>query len=65
MTDDLETAWLEVDAMTPKGWLVGRPSLHDDVRGAEHWEHWAYDVREKPKVGKRSREWTAVRADRG
>lgn len=42
------------------GWTVGRPSLHDDVRGAEHWEQWSYDPREKPKAGKRSREWTAV-----
>ena len=42
------------------GWSVGRPSLHDDVRGAEHWEQWAYDLREGPKMAKRSREWTAV-----
>jgi hypothetical protein len=57
---DLEIAWAELDAANTMGWSVGRPSLHDDVRGAEHWEQWAYDAREKPKVGKRSREWTAV-----
>ena len=42
------------------GWSVGRPSLHDDVRGAEHWEQWAYDLRERPKFAKRSREWAAI-----
>jgi hypothetical protein len=58
---DLEAAWAEVDAANATlGWTVGRPSLHDDVRGAEHWEQWASDARETPKVGKRSREWTAV-----
>jgi hypothetical protein len=47
-------------AANTMGWTVGRPSLHDDVWGAEHWEQWAYDTCEKPKVGKRSREWAAV-----
>ena len=47
--------------MPPTPTLVGRPSLHDDVRGAEHWEHSGPTTpRKKPKAGKRSREWTAL-----
>jgi hypothetical protein len=57
---DLEEAWAELDAANGLGWTVGRPSLHDEERGAEHWEQWAYDPREKPRAGKRLREWTAV-----
>jgi hypothetical protein len=58
---DLEEAWAELDAANAGlRWSVGRPSLHDDVRGAEHGEQRAYDLRERPKIGKRSREWTAV-----
>ena len=58
---DLADAWAELDAANASlGWSVGRPSLHDDVRGSEHREQWAYDLRETAKVGKRSREWTAV-----
>jgi hypothetical protein len=57
---DLEAAWAELDAANVRlGWSVGRPSLHDDVRGAEHFELWAYDPREKPRIGKRVRECTA------
>jgi hypothetical protein len=57
---DLEAAWAELDAANATlGWVVRRPSLHDEVRGAEHFELWAYDPTEKPRVGRRSREWTA------
>ena len=56
---DLEHAWAELDAANAGRWVVGRPSLHDEVRGAEHWQQWAYDPREKPRAGKRSRTWTA------
>jgi hypothetical protein len=59
---NLEDAWAELNAANKMGWSVGRPSLHDDVRGAEHWEQWAYDPREKLRAGKRSREWTAAGA---
>jgi hypothetical protein len=52
---DLVAAWAELDAANTMGWNVRRPSLHDDVRGAEHWEQWAYDPLEKPVAGKRSR----------
>ena len=37
--------------------MVGRPSFHDE---AGRWEQYAYDPSERPKVGKRSREWIAV-----
>jgi hypothetical protein len=58
---DLEAAWSELDtANATLGWSVGRPSLHDGLRGDMHWEQWAYDLREGPKFGKRSREWSAV-----
>src|SRR5262245_11890268 len=50
---ELERAWAELDAANTERWIVGRPSLHDEVRGAEHWEQWAYDPREKPRAGKR------------
>jgi hypothetical protein len=62
---DLEAAWAERDAANTIGWTVERPSLHDDVRGAEHWEQWAYEAREKPKAGKRSRGVDGGRTDRG
>ncbi len=38
--------------------LAGRTSyFHDEL---DWWEQYAFDPREKPKVGKRSREWTAI-----
>jgi hypothetical protein len=57
---NLETAWAELDPANMIGGSVGHPSLHDDVRGAEQWEHWAYDLRERPVAGTRPREGTAV-----
>ena len=58
MTDaDLEAAWVAVHTNTPDGWYVGRPSW-DERYG--RWEQYAFDPSEKPVVGKRSREWTAV-----
>jgi hypothetical protein len=57
---DLEAAWADLDAANSTlGWTVRRPSLHDEVRGAEHFELWAYDPREKPRIGRRTRECTA------
>jgi hypothetical protein len=57
---DLEVAWAELDAANATlSWTVSRPSLHEEVRGAEHFEQWAHDRREKAKVGRRSRELTA------
>ncbi len=42
---------------TPKGWYVGRPSYHNERR---QWHQYAFDPSERPNVGLRSREWTAV-----
>jgi len=39
------------------GWQVGRPHFHDERRC---WEQYAFDPKERPRVGKRSREWTAI-----
>jgi hypothetical protein len=50
-------AWSELQAATPPGWHVGRPSYHDERR---EWVIYAFDPAERPKVGVRSREWTAV-----
>jgi hypothetical protein len=36
---------------------VWRPSHHEERR---EWIQFAYDPSERPRVGKRSREWTAV-----
>ena len=44
---------------TPAGWHVGRPRYHDERR---EWVMYAYDPAERPMVGLRSREWTAVAA---
>lgn len=59
MTDpDLVAAWDEVHAANEKlHWQVGRPYLHDEL---DTWEQYAFDPTERPKVGKRSREWTAI-----
>jgi hypothetical protein len=57
---NLERAWAELDGANTMRWTISRPSMHDEVRGAEHWELYAFDPREKPRAGKRSREWTAV-----
>ena len=42
---------------TPEGWYFGRPYFDERHN---RWEQYAYDSAEKPVVGKRSREWTAV-----
>ncbi len=58
MTDpELVAAWDEVHAANTMGWQVGRAYFHDEV---DWWEQYAFDPKEKPKVGKRSREWTAI-----
>ncbi len=43
----------------PPAWHVGRPSYHDERR---EWVMYAFDPSERPMVGLRSREWTAVAA---
>ncbi len=56
---DLEAAWNAVHDATPAGWYVGRPSYYDERR---QWVQYAFDPSERPRVGLRSREWTAVGA---
>ncbi|CAN5605303.1 hypothetical protein BH20CHL6_BH20CHL6_13020 [soil metagenome] len=36
---------------------VGRPSLHNERR---EWVQYAFDPSDRPTVGLRSREWTAI-----
>jgi len=54
---DLKAAWDAVHDATPSDWYVGRPSYHDERR---EWTQYAFDQRERPSVGVRSREWTAI-----
>ncbi len=54
---DLEAAWNAVHDALPAGWYVGRPSYHDERR---EWVMYAFDPSERPVVGLRSREWTAI-----
>ena len=53
----LEEAWEQLHAATPPGWYVGRQSEHPEPG---EWVMYAFDPSERPKVGLRSREWTAV-----
>ncbi len=57
MSADLEEAWSHVHDATPAGWHVGRPTYKDERR---QWHQYAFDPSERPVVGLRSREWTAV-----
>ena len=54
---NLEYAWAELHLATPPGWYVGRP-LYNARR--DEWSLYAFDTTEKAKIGRRSREWTAV-----
>ena len=55
--DELLDAWNELHEATPRGWIVCKPA-YDERR--DQWSLYAYDANERPKVGHRSREWTAV-----
>ena len=57
--DEPEAAWDAVFASLPAGWSVGRPSYHDE---RHEWTQYAFDSFEVPKVGLRSKEWTAIGA---
>lgn len=54
---DRQSAWDELHAALPPGWVVGRPSYHDERR---EWVLYAFDPSERPVVGIRQREWQAV-----
>ena len=54
---DREAAWDELHTTTPPGWWVGPPSYHEERR---EWLLYAFDPSERPVVGIRQREWTAV-----
>ncbi len=54
---DLDAAWAAVHDNTPDGWYVGRPGYEERYR---QWSMDAFDTSEKPVVGKRANEWTAV-----
>lgn len=53
----LEEAWGELHAAVPTGWSVGTPSHHPE---RNEWLLYAFDPSERPVVGLRSREWTAI-----
>jgi hypothetical protein len=55
--DDLEALWAELHDATPPKWLVGRPAYSER---RDEWSLYAFDPTERPTVGHRSREWTAV-----
>jgi hypothetical protein len=56
----LEHAWAELDeANASLEWRVGHPYLHEEM-ASNPWEQYAYDPRERPMAGARSREWTAI-----
>lgn len=54
---ELHDAWDELFAAIPDGWTPGKPSYNP---GSHAWEQYAFDQRERPKVGHRTRAWTAV-----
>lgn len=57
--NELAATWADVHAANePLGWFVGQPT-EPTVRGLE-WTQYAFDPRETPRVGRRTREWTAM-----
>lgn len=57
---EIEAAWDALRDATPPGWHA--EPAYNDYR--EQWSQWAYDPAEKPHVGHRSRECTAVASSR-
>ncbi|HET7128939.1 MAG TPA: hypothetical protein VFJ93_07685 [Gaiellaceae bacterium] len=53
-----EDAWNRIHDAKPAGWFVGRPAFEE--RRTPPWSQYAFDPTERPRVGRRSREWTAV-----
>ena len=57
--DDLQAAWDELhEANAALRWYVGRPAY--EPRLAVPWSMYAFDPSERPKIGHRGREWTAI-----
>jgi hypothetical protein len=55
--EELAQAWAELHAVNELlGWRLGLPAFFERT---SHWELYAFDPTERPKVGRRSREWTA------
>jgi hypothetical protein len=55
--DDLREAWDLLNDSLPRGWQTGQPRW-DERR--QEWSLYAWDATERPVVGRRTREWTAV-----
>lgn len=55
--EEVLAAWDALHDATPVGWFVGRPT-YDERR--DEWSLYAFDATERPKVGRREREWIAV-----
>jgi hypothetical protein len=56
--DDLEAAWAELHEVNASlGWYVGMPAFYER---RDEWQLYAFDPTERPKIGHRSREFTAV-----
>jgi hypothetical protein len=50
-------AWAELMESRPASWFIGTPVHHVE---RDQWALYAFDTTERVKIGKRSREWTAV-----
>src|SRR4051794_24796933 len=57
VTDTVEADWDELHEANVQRWYIGPVTLHER---RDEWQLYAFDPRERPKVGHRSREWMAV-----
>lgn len=57
LVTDLEQAWAELLESAPASWFIGTPGYHVE---RDQWALYAFDTTERVKIGRRSREWTAV-----
>jgi hypothetical protein len=57
--DDLEAAWIDLhEANASMNWYIGPTTCEERLEVP--WSLYAFDPKERPKVGRRSREWTAI-----
>jgi hypothetical protein len=55
---ELHAAWAELHAANAElRWYIGLPAFYER---RDEWELYAFDPTERPRVGQRSRHWTAV-----